>query len=40
MEALLETAKNISLIGGGIAVVWRLFTFTSTIGKKIDANYE
>ena len=40
MEALLETAKNISLIGGGIAVVWRLFTFTSTIGKKIDANSE
>ncbi len=38
MEALLETAKNISLIAGAVAVVWRVFTFTSNIGKKIDAN--
>lgn len=38
MEALLETAKNISLIAGVVAVVWRVFTFTSNIGKKIDAN--
>lgn len=38
MEALLETAKNISLIAGAVAVVWRVFTFTSIIGKKIDAN--
>lgn len=38
MEALLETAKNISLIAGAVAVVWRVFTFTSNIGKKIDIN--
>lgn len=38
MEALLETAKNISLIAGAVAVVWKVFTFTSNIGKKIDAN--
>lgn len=38
MEALLETAKNISLIAGAIAVVWRVFTFTSNISKKIDTN--
>lgn len=38
MEALLETAKNISLIAGAVAVVWRVFTFTSNIGKKIDNN--
>lgn len=38
MEALLETAKNISLIAGAVAVVWRVFTFTSNIGKKIDTN--
>ena len=36
METLLETAKNISLIAGAVAVVWRVFTFTSNIGKKID----
>lgn len=40
METLLETAKNISLIAGAVAVVWRVFTFTSNIGKKIDANSE
>lgn len=38
MEALLETAKNISLIAGAVAVVWKVFTFTSNIGKKIDIN--
>lgn len=38
MEALLETAKNISLIAGAVAVVWRVFTFTFNIGKKIDTN--
>ena len=38
MEALLETAKNISLIAGAVAVVWKVFTFTSNIGKKIDTN--
>ena len=38
METLLETAKNISLIAGAVAVVWRLFTFTSNIDKKIDTN--
>lgn len=38
MEALLETAKNISLIAGAVAVVWRVFTFTSNISKKIDTN--
>lgn len=38
MEALLETAKNISLIAGAVAVVWRVFTFTSNICKKIDTN--
>lgn len=40
METLLETAKNISLIAGAVAVVWRVFTFTSNIGKKIDTNSE
>lgn len=38
MEALIETAKNISLIAGAVAVVWRVFTFTSNISKKIDTN--
>lgn len=38
MEALLETAKNISLIAGAVAVVLKVFTFTSNIGKKIDTN--
>lgn len=38
MEALLETAKNISLIAGAFALVWRVFTFTSNISKKIDTN--
>lgn len=38
MEALLETAKNISLIAGAVAVVWKVFTFTSNIGKNIDTN--
>lgn len=38
MEALLETAKNISIIAGAVAVVWSVFTFTSNIGKKIDTN--
>lgn len=38
MEALLETAKNISLIAGAVAVVWKVFTFTSNIDKKIDTN--
>lgn len=40
METLLETAKNISLIAGAVAVVWRVFTFTFNIGKKIDTNSE
>lgn len=40
METLLETAKNISLIAGAVAVVWRVFTFTSNIDKKIDTNSE
>ena len=38
MEALLEIAKNISLIAGAVAVVLRVFTFTFNIGKKIDTN--
>lgn len=38
MNEILEYAKDLSLIAGAVAVVWRVFTFTSNIGKKIDTN--